>query len=190
MDRNQRGPRNDRDARGGGGNNSGGGNRRPDPRRNRRGGRHFDRRRPNRRGGRPSPAASPQDTLLKKYLYLLETHNLARKKYFEYYYRTDHSQRNKLERQFSLTAANLRQFENRLTPEEKKQIKGFLDLYPVDSTYSQNHTLPFEGEKDQLPARPEDPHFLQMQKERPRYNDDREESVGTIDDYKSYKGLT
>jgi len=195
MDRNQRGPRQGQN----------GNRQRQDPRRGRRGGRYFDRRhrRPNHRG----PVLSPQDALLKKYLFLLDAHTTARKKYFEYYYRTDPSQRSKLERQFTQTMNSLNQFETRLTNQEKEILNKILNIYPEDITYTQNRlaqdfnidaktastTENAEGPKDSenfdRPLEISDPHFLQSQKERPSFRSDQEESMGSLEDYKAYKGI-
>lgn len=119
---------------------------------------------------------------------LLDEHLAARKRYFEYFNRVDDRQRKKMEDQFFHSIEKLRNFENSLRPWQKEFLVKKVDRYSLDLTYSSNHELPIEG-KSEVEGPFSDPHFLKSQELRPSYKDDKEETLGTIEDYKKLKGL-
>ncbi len=108
----------------------------------------------------------------------------ARKKFFERF-DPDHPKNTiGLENAYYDALDRLRFFERSLTPEERLQIRPELKL---ETTYTENRGIPNEGTRHQGVA--EDPHFLKSQ-ETADFKSDREESVGTYEDYKAYKGIT
>lgn len=153
----------------------------------------FHRRRP--RGDDQSQgqknSSAKGETFLEKvvtrYDQLQETHIQARKKYFELYFRADPQQKDKLERVFDRTLLDLREFEKKLSEEEREFLKMNRDNLVYDDTYSLNHNL----DPDSYPLEQnmviEDPHVLQSQIECD-FAKDKEESRGSFDDYKKYKG--
>lgn len=163
---------NQRPPQGGQPNASGGSSRAPF-RRNRR-----------RRSGRP---LSPSQ-VVQKYLNLLEQHLINRRRYWEDFDRDEGRHRKRLEKNFFGTIEQLRRFEEKLDERQKDALLRHVERYRPDLTYSSNHELspvadpvPYEGEFD-------DPHFTEDQEEAFKaYANDREETVGTIDDYLAYK---
>lgn len=151
------------------------------------------RRRRTRRPGGPNRGAggagSEQNKVISKYLNLLEQHLHARRKYFAMYHRADDRQLQKLENNYYGSMEKIREFEATLSESDKETFKKHFDNLKNDTTYSENHDISRLGEleirsSDQI----EDPHYLAAQ-ESANYADDTEESVGTFDDYKAYKGI-
>lgn len=140
----------------------------------------------------PVPASEKRpphlDRAYEKYQNLLDQHLIARKKYFELFYRADLQQKAKLERNFYQTLFDLRDFEEKATPEIKDFLKIKTNGRSEDYIYSDNHALEKVGKLEVEGDHFEDPHFLPSQA-RANYADDSEESVGTLDDYKNYKGI-
>lgn len=122
------------------------------------------------------------------YQNLLERHLEARKKYFELYHRADPRQLEKLERNFYRTLDELRKHEASVKPELEEQFKSLIDGLSLDDTYSKNHGLPLTPEPPSIDGPVEDPHLLPSQT-KDAFNEDTEESIGTIDDYIKYKDL-
>jgi hypothetical protein len=131
---------------------------------------------------------SAMDRLIVKVENLRHANQEARRKYFELFDRADPRQKEKLERQFSQSAKVLRDFENSLNEQEKQLFKQHYDAYPMDLTYAQNHELDPKENPPSFEARYDDPHELESQKQA-NFKDDTEESIGSYEDYKSYKGL-
>lgn len=154
---------------------------------------HFHRRR--HRGGEQSQgnknSHSKGESFLEKvvirYDQLQESHIQARKKYFELYFRADPQQRDKLERIFDRTLLDLREFEKKLSEEEKEFLKMNRDNLVYDDTYSLNHNLNPDSYSIEDNMVIEDPHVLQSQVESD-FAKDKEESLGSFEDYKKYKG--
>jgi hypothetical protein len=134
------------------------------------------------------PKLSPEELVTLKYNNLLEQHLLARKKYFALYHRADPNQKAKLERIYNNTINKLREFEAGLTGEKKELFEKHFHSLKKDHIYSTNHELPPVAEHVSHQGEFEDPHYLELQKESD-FKNDTEESSGTIDDYKAYKGL-
>lgn len=149
---------------------------------------HRRRHHHNRRKFNNKPMTPSLEKLYEKYLNLLEQHVNARRKFHDLYYRADDQQLNKLERNFYQTLEELRRFEQGLAPDLKEQFEARNNGLEVDLTYSQNHQLEPRGEEVPTVGEFEDPHFLMTQKNCD-YEEDKDESVGTLDDYKRYKGL-
>ena len=140
----------------------------------------------------PVPASEKRpphlDRAYEKYQNLLDQHLIARKKYFELFYRADTQQKAKLERNFYQTLYDLRDFEEKATAEIKEFLLIKTNGRSEDYIYSENHALTKEGKLEVEGEKFEDPHLLPSQI-RADFSEDTEESMGSLDDYKNYKGL-
>ncbi|MBL7663893.1 MAG: hypothetical protein JNM93_02080 [Bacteriovoracaceae bacterium] len=127
----------------------------------------------------------PPSRIVIKYDNLLDQHLQARRKYYEMYYRVDYPALDKLEKNFYDTLDNLRRFESRLEPWQRDILQKRTDGYKLDLDYSTNNNISAVG--DNVPAGPhKEQHINDKQLNRPSYANDREESVGTDDDYIKY----
>ena len=128
------------------------------------------------------------NAIFKKYDNLLENYLRLRAKYFDYFFRAASKQKSKVTENYRNALAQLRKFEQQLTDyqKEKFQQRGY---FKPDHTYCENHNLDPDLTSVELDESPIDPHICTIQKERPSYQDDNQESIGTMDDYKAYKGL-
>jgi DNA mismatch repair ATPase MutL len=150
--------------------------------------------RPQGQSGSAQPHSNTNSTglsverIYEKYLNLLDQHIIARRKYHDLFFRADPPQKNKLERNFYNTLNDIREFENKLTPEMKISFEKRNNGYQYDRTYTSNHEIPIEG--DEVPGNlpPAEPHYLQSQIAAD-YKEDIEESVGTAEDYLKYKNF-
>jgi len=122
------------------------------------------------------------------YLNLLEKHLESRKKYYDLFHRADPRQLSKLERSFYRTLTELREYEDNIKPEYKDRFEAKYNGLKLDHTYSSNHEISPEQEDVPTQGEFEDPHLLTIQKET-SFVEDTEESMGSIEDYKKYKGL-
>lgn len=130
-----------------------------------------------------------EDFVIVKYLNLLDQHIVARRKYFDNFERVGEKQREKLERNFIETQKTFLAFKERLKDEDLKIFNEKFESLKPDLTYSTNHQLPTgEVEPEVTVDQIEDPHYLQTQIQA-NYAEDTEESVGSMDDYKAYKGV-
>jgi hypothetical protein len=134
------------------------------------------------------PKLTPEELITLKYNNLLEQHLLARKKYFALFHRADPNQKAKLERIYYNTVSKLREFEDSLTGEKKELFEKHFHSLKKDHAYSTNHELPVIAEHVSHQGDFEDPHYLELQKEAD-FSEDTDESTGSIEDYKAYKGL-
>jgi hypothetical protein len=145
--------------------------------------------RPRRQGGRVLTV----NQVLVKYDNLLEQHLITRRKYYEYFNRSDERQLKRLEKNFFDSIEHLRRFEANLEPWQREALeKRKTERYRPDLTYSGNHNLdPFAKAEEVAVEEIEDPHFKDSQKEAfIEYQDDTEESEGSYEDYLKVKGLT
>lgn len=136
---------------------------------------------------RRGPKLSGFEKVEKSYYNLLDKHLEARKKYFDLYHRADPNQLRKLEKSFSNTLYELRNYLDGLDPKLKEKFEKKFNPNQEDHTYTMNHGLSPEAEHVDHSGNFEDPHFLPSQEE--DFSQDAEESVGTLEDYKAYKGL-
>jgi len=183
--RNARGNRNNRNQNG----NKNQGNR------NSRGGRNNNNRR---RQGRSRNSGGKKYTGLEgvyfSYINLLQEHLATRKKYYELFHRADPRQLEKLERNYKRSMDNMRNYEEKLSPEQKKYLESRVDGLTLDHTYSSNHEISPEGEQEidlgNLDNDYQGPHFLLSQANaKEDWSTDEEESVGSFEDYKKLKGI-
>lgn len=126
------------------------------------------------------------ERIYEKYLNLLEQHLIARRKYHDLFFRADPAQKIKLEKNFYNTIADVREFENKLAPDVRALFEKRNNGYSLDHTYTSNHGISVDGDAVPADLPPAEPHFLQSQIAAD-YSNDTEESVGSIDDYLSYK---
>ena len=132
-----------------------------------------------RRSSKPMTAGR----LILKHDNLLEQYLLARKKYYELYARADRNQLNKLEFNYHNTLKQLREFEAGLQDWQKEVISKKIDGYAKDDLISTTY-----GEKPEVISFVgdfPDPHLLSTQIT--DFSQDKEESVGTQEDYNRYK---
>ncbi|MFT6604279.1 MAG: hypothetical protein ACJARO_001798, partial [Bacteriovoracaceae bacterium] len=131
---------------------------------------------------------SKDESIYIKYLTLMEHHLTARKKYFALFDRADPQQKAKLERNFTGSMAKVREFEEALSDEDLALFKAKVNGLKNDTTYSENHEIPFEADPVPFDSEAAEPHYLETQKSSD-FSDDTEESVGSMEDYLSYKGV-
>jgi hypothetical protein len=163
--------------------------------------RHHNNR--NRNQGNRPPGGSPQgggqqlpqqqggfnlDRVYEKYLNLLDQHLIARRKYHDLFYRADPAQKSKLERNFYSTLNDIREFENRLAPDVRDLFEKRNNGLAPDRTYTSNREMSVLGDEVASDMEIEDPHYLHSQKTAD-FEEDKEESTGTLDDYLKYKNL-
>ena len=106
----------------------------------------------------------------------MEQYWSARRKYFELFHRAQGRKLEKLKRNFYRSVEELR----RLEKGQKTESQG------EDLIYSTNHQLDPHPKDKKSEVGEEDFYVLGSQKEGD-YRDDTEESVGTMEDYLSYK---
>ena len=124
--------------------------------------------------------------VLQKYDNLLERHLDARRKYYDYFHRANEYKRKKLEQNFYATLQYLRRFESALNSQQKKWLEMKTNNLNLDTIYSENHNLSSQEKITGL--KPENPHLLPSQKQS-NFSQDREESIGTMEDYKRIKEI-
>jgi hypothetical protein len=137
-------------------------------------------------GPGPENKFSLADRIYEKYQNLLEQHINARRKFHDLFYRADLPQKNKLERLFNSTLKEIRDFEGRLNPHERELFEKRHNGLALDLTYSTLNAAALEASVQIVSEGPSDPHYMQSQKNA-SYKDDREESVGSKDDYEKYR---
>lgn len=128
------------------------------------------------------------ERLYEKYLNLLDQHLIARRKYHDLFFRADPAQKIKLEKNFYNTVNEVREFENRMSPETRALFEKRNNGLKPDIIYATNHELPLEAAPVSDDLVIEDPHLLQSQINCD-FSGDTEESVGEAEDYLKYKGL-
>ncbi len=146
-----------------------------------------------RRPSASAPSVSPQrntaDSFLHKYEDLRTKYIEARKKYYDMFGRKDSKEVMRLERAHFDALQRLRQYEESLAPWQREVLQNKTNPYPEVNDYSEAHQD--DEEELQMPMAPfPDPHKLHSQEEAcQQYGDDMEESEGSMEDYKKYKGL-
>ncbi len=145
----------------------------------------------NNRRRKSGPKLTGEDYIAAKYFNLLEQHLNARKKYFENFKRVEKHIEQKLERNFVESQKALLSFKERLNEKDRAIYEAKYENLSLDLTYSKNHNiaptehLEIKIDKDDIV----DPHLLQTQISA-NFAEDTEESIGSLDDYKSYKGIS
>ena len=139
------------------------------------------RRRPNNRGQSSGP-----DKITKTYYVFIEKIQIARRKYYDDFHHQDPNRVNKLRRNFERAIQELREWEEKLTSDQKQVIAKTDNL---DLTYSTLKEISPVGIDEVGEEETKGPHFIKVQEEAiAKFSKDEEESVGTMDDYRSYKG--
>ncbi len=134
------------------------------------------------------PKSLTPSRVLQKYENLMEQHAIARKKYFEVFGRITGKQFDKVQQNFNKTLKAIVDYKNSLKDWQKEVLDKKLDFYPPDRQYTTTHELEPVGDEVPFEGDFEDPHLLVTQKEH-EWSNDKEESSGTYDDYKAYKGI-
>jgi hypothetical protein len=124
------------------------------------------------------------EKLQKKYLLLVEALTQKRAKYFDEFHHHDPNRVAKLRKTFEKASKELFDFEQSLSPDQKTTL---LHENSLDQTYSTTNKESALGEQVPSDIKPLNPHLLKTQTEA-NFSDDTEESVGTMEDYRSYKG--
>jgi len=146
-----------------------------------------------------NPVSSPQvgqntqnnqsfEKIFRRYEYLQEQHCIARRKYFENYYKADRPQQDKYEKSFYSSLEQIREYVSSLTAEQKAAFDKKYNGNPEDITYSKARNLP-TPERVRFADKFPDPHVLKSQ-ESVDFSKDTEESIGSFEDYEKYKGHT
>ena len=117
--------------------------------------------------------------------YLLELHNIARKKYFEHH-RNDNAQKNKLKQNYFSSMEQIEKLINSLPQNQKEMLSKRNDPHPPDNSYSEKYNLIKEDIANDIS---ENPHILTKQLES-NFKNDTEETIGTTKDYAKVKALS
>ena len=145
------------------------------------------RRRSNNRRRRPQRNLTPEEQFLRKYETFRKRHDDSRAEYFSLYHRVNDHKRRQLELKFFKAVEELREFEDGLTEEQNKLLDQYkFHNYKLDNTYSTNHEV---SEYSTYDGTIEDSMMLESQRKRESFKEDTEESVGSLEDYKNYKGI-
>ncbi|MBC7538164.1 MAG: hypothetical protein H7281_05045 [Bacteriovorax sp.] len=144
--------------------------------------------RPNATQNNNGPMGINIERIYEKYLNLLDQHLIARRKYHDLFYRADHGQKNKLERNFYNTLNDIRDFESKLAPEARVLFEKRNNGLNPDNIYTTNHEISVIGDNPPPETEWADPHFTHSQQQAD-YAGDKEESAGSLDDYLKYKNL-
>jgi hypothetical protein len=163
-------------------------NRRPQNNNNHNRPRPENRQQPNNQQHNNNGGGFSFERIYEKYLNLLDQHIIARRKYHDLFYRADYNQKNKLEKNFYNTLNDIRDFESKLAPDVRAMFEKRNNGLQYDRTYTSNHEIGIEGDPVPNDLPPAEPHFLQSQIAAD-YSEDKEESVGTADDYLKYKNI-
>jgi hypothetical protein len=145
----------------------------------------FSRNRKRKPGNRFNRGPKPvKKSPVAQYEHLFGIYLQARKKFFERFDPERPGASTSFEKAYYDALDRLRFYERSLSPEDRSKIKP---EYKLETTYTMNRGIPLEGTRFQGLA--EDPHFLKSQ-ETADFKTDTEESVGTYEDYKAYKGIS
>jgi hypothetical protein len=139
------------------------------------------------RGGADIKNLTPDQVTL-HYDYLLDLHLQARTKHYELFFRADPNQKKKLEKKFMTTLYAVRDFEKDIKPENKVILEERINGYPEDRIYTLNHDIN-PKECDSAPTEIYEIHVNEVQRARPDYSEDEEESSGSMEEYYKFKGL-
>ncbi len=121
-----------------------------------------------------------------RYQQLMDIHLKARAEYYNFFYYSNDKERVRLERNFSSTMKNIREFEKQIHPEFKESFLKRIEGGHFDLTYSQNHRLTEQDISRPQESDASDPHLLHTQQSK-EYINDTEESIGTMEEYKEFK---
>ena len=131
---------------------------------------------------------SQNDKIVKSYYVFIEKLQIARRKYYDDFHHKDPNRVKKLRRNFERTVEEFSIWESKLSPEEANLIRS--EKNSKDFDYSTQKKLPQEGHNEISDSDISDPHLISKQEQaKQQYQEDEEETVGTMDDYRSYKGI-
>jgi hypothetical protein len=127
--------------------------------------------------------------LLKRYGQLWEQHELARRQYYEQFFRVEENKKRLLEDQFVNSILSLRKFESSMEDWQRRFIADHFVHYEDDNEYTSKNSIPVTGTIEVVlepGQRFEDPHLLNTQKQRESYRTDQEQTVGGPEDLEKY----
>lgn len=127
-----------------------------------------------------------KEKFINAYFSLYDQYLAARRKFFEAFGRDKATK--KLEDNYYRALDKMRKFEESLTEEQMVIFNKYFPVSDPETTYSENRGIGIEGKLEIMEEAVVDPHLLPSQIESD-FKTDTEESVGTMEDYKSYKGL-
>jgi hypothetical protein len=127
-----------------------------------------------------------REQFMNLYFALYEEFLNARRKYFELYGKGRAGR--KVYDAYYRSLAKLRKFEEELNPDQMKIFNKYFPKLKQEIAYSQNRQIPDQGTMSMTQEQIIDPHLLPSQKSED-YSLDTEESTGTMEDYKLYKGI-
>jgi hypothetical protein len=134
----------------------------------------------------PNKNSSPEK-LIKSYYVQIEKVQVSRRKYYDDFHHQDPNRVNKLRRNFEHAIEELRIWESKLSQEQQALITS--EKNERDLTYSTLKEISPIGINEVNDEEVRDPHFIRQQELAvEQYKTDQEETVGTMDDYRSYKG--
>jgi len=137
------------------------------------------------------PKSMTPARVLQKYDNLLEQYLIGRKKFFEMKGKVVGKQLQKIEANWQKTLKSLRDFEINISGWQKDTLDQKVNFYPEDRTYTTNNEIDPAGDEVELTGDFLDEHYLAKQvAASDEYKDDKEESMGSMDDYKAYKGIS
>lgn len=150
--------------------------------------RNYSSGKPRKFNRRPKSPKSAIESMLKKYEYLMSLHLAARKKRHDLYYKADVNQKRKLDKNFNSTIEQVDKLVSTLSPQQRVALDNHIVFFKKDTSYSESN--PEADIIDSIPQPEEivDPHYLNTQEES-SFCDDIEDSSGTMEDYKKYKGI-
>src|SRR5690606_36048625 len=119
---------------------------------------------------------------------LMDQHIIARRKFYEMHGRLEGRQLQKVEQNFTRTLVEMRNFEASLKDWQQDVLENKVNSYPLDLHFSTTHSLPPVEEKVPFVGDFEDPHLLPTQVNH-QWQEDKEESSGSMEDYYKYKGI-
>lgn len=128
------------------------------------------------------------ERILSKYDNLLEQHLVARRKFFELNGKANKKQSEKARLHFYRSIEQLRTYESNLKDWQREVLLKKTEAYEPDLDFSTTHNLPEHDQEHALAILPDgDPHILETQKV--DFSHDTEETLGTMEDYESYKAM-
>jgi len=127
-----------------------------------------------------------KEKFINSYFSFYEQYLAARRKYFEAFGRDKSTRR--LEENYFKALDRLRKFEATLSSEQLEIFHKYFPNLKRETDYTNNRGIKDEGKLEVLEGEAQDPHLLPSQIESD-YSTDTEESTGTIEDYKTYKGF-
>jgi hypothetical protein len=114
---------------------------------------------------------------------LREQYYAKRKTYYEKFAKLEARQRLNYENDIANITEKMRKIEDFLEQEKSEFPSKEKGLYPEERRYEKEFARERGQIQEVVVQEPSNVHINDLQKSRPKYNDDKEESVGSMDDY-------